>query len=289
MPELINAWDSCIGREQSHEDRVDARLVARWCATFDRTAPADGHAPQGLHWCLGLPDAATAALGPDGHPLRDDSAASFLPPVALPRRMWASSAMEFHAPLPAGAAVRRVSRIAAITARKGAGGPLVFVDIEHRTSAGDALLVSETQTVVYRDAAPAGAAPVPPPPGPARFDPSGWALTRAIVPSSVLLFRYSALTFNSHRIHYDLAYARDAEGYRGLLVHGPLTASLLLDLARRHLGDNRLASFRFRALSPAIAGETLNLALRQTSDGLALAACAEDQRVIMEASAVIGQ
>jgi 3-methylfumaryl-CoA hydratase len=283
----MGEWDPWIGREELRRDRVDPGLVARWCATLDRDAPGDGTAPQGLHWCLGLPDAPTAALGADGHPQRSDTPGAFLPPVPLPRRMWASSAVQFHAPLPVGAATTRTTRIAAITTKQGGSGTLVFIDLAHETRGGDVLLVSETQSLVYRAAAPAGAAAVPPPPGPARFDAAAWTVVRSIDPSPPLLFRYSALTFNSHRIHYDLAYATGEEGYRGLVVHGPLTASLLLDLARRHLGDNRLTTFRFRGTSPAIAGEPLHLALCQDGGALALGAFAADGRQVMDASATI--
>lgn len=282
-------WDAWIGREECRTDRVDSGLVARWCATLDRDLPGDDFAPQGLHWCLGLPDAQTAALGADGHPRRDDSPAAFLPPVPLPRRMWAGSTVQFHAPLPIEATVTRQSQIAAITTKQGGSGTLVFVEVAHRTCAGDTLLVSETQSLVYRAAAPAGATPVPPPVGTTRFDAGPWSVVRTIAPTPPLLFRYSALTFNSHRIHYDLAYATGDEGYRGLVVHGPLTASLLLDLARRVLGENRLATFRFRCTSPAIAGEPLHLACRQDGDVWLLGAFADDGRQVMEATATARQ
>jgi len=281
----MGEWDAWIGREEVRHDRVDRGLVARWCATLDRDPPTDGTAPQGLHWCLGLPDAPTGTLGPDGHPQRSDAPDAFLPPVPLPRRMWAASAVRFHAPLPLDAAITRRSRIAAITTKQGASGTLVFVDLAHETHSDETLLVSETQSLVYRAAAPAGAALVPPPPGTARFDAAAWTLVRTIEPAPPLLFRYSALTFNSHRIHYDLAYATGEEGYRGLVVHGPLTASLLLDLARRHRGDNGLATFRFRGTSPAVAGEPLHLALREDAGALVLGAFAADGRQIMDATA----
>jgi 3-methylfumaryl-CoA hydratase len=283
----MGAWDAWIGRSEQREDRVDPGLVARWCATLDREPGDDGSAPQGLHWCLGLPDAPTAALGPDGHPRRDGARDSILPPVPLPRRMWASGAVNFHAPLPIGAVIVRTSRVAAITEKQGGSGTLVFIDIAHETRNGDTLLVSETQSMVYRAAMPAGSPPAPPLPGPGRFDAAAWTRMRTLEPAPPLLFRYSALTFNSHRIHYDLPYATGEEGYRGLVVHGPLTASLLLDLARRHLGDNRLTSFRFRGTSPAIAGEPLHLGLREDAGALTLGAFAGDGRVVMEATARI--
>ncbi|WP_225206141.1 FAS1-like dehydratase domain-containing protein [Novosphingobium huizhouense] len=277
------SFDAWIGREERRTDRVSDGLLARWCATLDRPVPAA--IPQGLHWCLCLPDAPTAGLGGDGHPLRDDSPDSFLPPVPLPRRMWASSKVDFLAPLSAGAAIERISRVASVREKSGNSGLLVFVDVEHETRADGVAAVREVQSLVYRAAAPADAPPAPPPPGPARFEASGWDAVRTLTPSEALLFRFSALTFNSHRIHYDLPYATAGEGYRGLVVHGPLTATLLLDLARRELGDNALARFAFRGTSPAICGEDLHLALRREGDALTLGAFAGDGRQVMDASA----
>ncbi|WP_120718138.1 FAS1-like dehydratase domain-containing protein [Tsuneonella amylolytica] len=277
------AW---IGREEMANDRVDAGLVARWCAALDRAAPQGGFAPQGIHWCLGLPRAATADLGADGHPRRDGSPASFLPPVALPRRMWAGSSVEFRRPLRIGEEVERRSVVKSITPKSGSAGELCFVEVAHETSGEDGPAIAEVQTLVYREAPPPGSPPAPPPAGAGRFDAGGWSAVRTLVPDAPLLFRYSALTFNSHRIHYDLPYAREEEGYRGLVVHGPLTATLLLDLARRELGEQPLARFAFRGLSPAVHGEPLHLALR-TGDGgeLELGAFAGDGRPVMSATA----
>ena len=282
----MSQWQAWIGREDRREDRIDPGHFARWCAALDREAPADGTAPQGFHWCLGLPDAPTAQLGPDGHPLRSDSPDSFLPPIPLPRRMWASSKVEFVQPLRVGEAVSRLSRVQSIAEKNGGTGQLVFVDIAHETSGASGLAVREVQTVVYRAPAEPGTPPAPPPSGEGRFDASDWQAHRALAPAEPLLFRYSALTFNSHRIHYDLPYATAHENYRGLVVHGPLTASLLLDLARRELGDNALKAFAFRGVSPAICGEDLHLVLRRTGDALELGAFAADGRQVMSASAV---
>ena len=278
-------WSAWIGREETRRDRVNPGHLARWLATFDRDSPGDGAVPQGFHWCLCLPDAATGSLGPDGHPLRDDSPASFLPPLPQPRRMWASSKVEFLAPLRAEQAIERRSRVKAITEKSGSSGSLVFVEIAHEMVADGTLAVREVQTLVYRDPPPPGSPSSPPPLGDGRFDPVAWDTVREVVPGEALLFRYSALTFNSHRIHYDLPYATEQEGYRGLVVHGPLTASLLLDLARRELGDNALAKFAFRGVSPAICGEMLNLALRRNENGWELGAFASDGRQVMSASA----
>lgn len=283
----MSDWDQWVGREEARQDRIDPATLARWLATLDRATPGDGTAPQAFHWCLALPDAPTATLGADGHPVRDDSPESFLPPIPLPRRMWAASKVEFVSPLRPGQAVTRTSRVASITEKTGGSGRLVFADVAHETHADGALSVRETQSIVFREAAPANARPAPPPPGDGRFDGAAWDAHRTLVPTEPMLFRYSALTFNSHRIHYDLPYATNGEGYRGLVVHGPLTATLLLDLAARHFGDNRLTRFAFRGTSPAICGEVLHLTLRGDGDAVELGAFASDGRQVMAASATL--
>ena len=281
----MSEWNAWGGRGAARLARTGgARLPSGW-APLAPPRPADGTVPQGFHWCLCTPDAATAQLGPDGHPLRDDSPDSFLPPVPLPRRMWASSKVEFLAPLRSGQAVKRVSRVASVTAKQGGSGSLVFVDVAHETFGEDALAVREVQSLVYRDAAPADAPLSPPALGEGSFDASAWDAHRIVVPSEPLLFRYSALTFNSHRIHYDLPYARDVERYRALVVHGPLTSTLLLALAQRELGDNALKTFAFRGVSPGMCGEELNLAMRKTETGYELGAFAADGRQVASASA----
>jgi 3-methylfumaryl-CoA hydratase len=280
-------WSGWIGRSRTQSDRVDPALVQRWCATLDRALPDGDETPQGLHWCLALPDAPTASLGEDGHPRREHDPDGLMPPIALPRRMWAAGTLQFHATMQPGTTVTRQSRVTAINEKTGSSGPLAFVDVAHDWSAGDRLLISETQTIVYRAAAPANAPPSPPPPGPGMFDAAAWTRVRSLVPGAALLMRYSALTFNAHRIHYDWRYATGAEGYRGLVVHGPLIASLLLDLARQQVGDNALTGFAFRAVSAAIADEALHLALRQAGEGLVLQATADDGRVLMTATATL--
>ena len=281
----MGTWNAWIGREEVRTDQVDAGSVSRWLATFDRDAPVDGTVPQGLHWCLCLPDTPTGQLGPDGHPLRLDGPDSFLPPVPLPRRMWASSKVEFLAPLKLREAVKRTSRVLSVTEKSGASGQLIFVDVAHDLAGEAGVAVREVQSIVYRDAAAPDAPLSPPTLGDARFEATGWRSHRMLMPSESLLFRFSALTFNSHRIHYDLPYAQNEERYRGLVVHGPLTATLLLDLARRELGDNALASFSFRGLSPAIADEALHLMMREEDGAIELAAFADDGRHVMAASA----
>lgn len=279
-------WDAWIGRTETRMDRLDAGMATRWLAMLDRDVAADGVMPQAIHWALCLPDAPTAQLGPDGHPLRDDSPDSFLPPVPLPRRMWASSKVAFFAPLKIDDTITRTSKVLSVTAKSGGSGDLVFVEVEHQTNTQDGPAVREVQSIVYRGAAPAGSAPVPPPPGSELFDPTGWDAHRTLVPTEPLLFRFSALTFNSHRIHYDLPYATDVERYRGLVVHGPLTATLMLDLASRQFGNNALSGFAFRGLSPAICGELLHLVMRENDAEIEFGAFADDGRAVMAASAI---
>ena len=281
----MSIWDAWIGREEVRTDRIDNGLVARWLATFDRSAAGIDTVPQGLHWCLCVPDAATAQLGPDGHPARDDSPKSFLPPVPLPRRMWASSKVDFFAPLHVGEAVTRTSRIQSITEKSGGSGQLLFVDVAHETLGESGIAVREVQSIVYREAAEPNAALSPPENGVGSFDAEGWSSHRMLTPSEPMLFRFSALTFNSHRIHYDLPYAQGEERYRGLVVHGPLTATLLLDLARREYGDDALAHFSYRGLSPAICGESLHLVMRGSGNDIEMAAFAADGRQVTAATA----
>ena len=283
----MSEWDAWIGREQRQTDRLDPAFAARFLATFDLAWPRQSLMPQGVHLCLCAPDVPTRLLGEDGHPRRHDGLGGFLPPIPLARRMWASSSFAFHRPIQIGNAIERVSRIAAIAAKEGASGALVFVEIDHETKADGALAVAERQTLVYRAAVPADAPLSPPEPRAQSFDPAGWDTHRVLTPDPPLLFRYSALTFNTHRIHYDLPYARDFERYRGLVVHGPLTASLLLQLAGAQFGQNRLASFSFRGVSPAIAGETLHLVMRGAGDMLEMAAFAGDGRQVAKAEAVL--
>lgn len=283
----MNNWDAWIGREEIRRDHVEPAAVTRWLAALDRAAPADGHVPQAFHWCLCLPDAPTAILGADGHPARQDSDDSFFPPISLPRRMWAASKVEFLRPLKIGQAIRRISRLVSITEKQGSTGPLVFAEVAHETHADGAVAVRESQSIVFRQAAAIGTPQVPPQPGGPPFDPTEWSAHRSLVPGEALLFRYSALTFNAHRIHYDLPYATKEEGYRGLVVHGPLTATLLLDLAQRQFGDNSIRHFAFRGVSPAICGEDLHLALRGDGGSIEIGAFSRDGRQVMSAKATL--
>ena len=272
-------WTDWIGRSETRSDVITPGLLRRFCATFDM--PVTEKIPQGLHWCLCLPDAATAELGTDGHPAKG----GFLPPIPLPRRMWASSSVSFEQPLQLGDEVSRVSTIAAVEEKSGRSGDLVFVALDHETRVADRSAIRERQNVVYREpvenAAPALAIDAGP------VDLSGWEWQQKLMPNAPLLFRYSALTFNSHRIHYDRPYAVGEEGYAGLVVQGPLMATLLLNLAAGELGASRLSHFSFRGQSPAIVNQAIDLVGRQQGENIILAVLGDDGREIMTAQGAI--
>jgi 3-methylfumaryl-CoA hydratase len=270
-------WQNWIGRTQEQSDLLTPALLARFRATINSRENGDV-APQGIHWCLCLPDTATSELGEDGHPQKG----GWLPPIPLPRRMWASSKVTFHATICARDAIIRRSTIANITEKTGSSGLLVFVDIDHNTFANGTVAVTERQTLVYREASTA--APIP---RPANIAPdlSGWDWHHSLTPSEPMLFRYSALTFNSHRIHYDRPYAVEAEHYSGLVVHGPLTATLLLDLAAQALAANQLKHFAFRGQSPAFAGEPIHLVGKTNGSAITLAVLGGNGRMVMSAEA----
>jgi 3-methylfumaryl-CoA hydratase len=273
----MGEWNDWIGKTQEQSDILTPALLTRFRATIDSSEQEDV-APQGIHWCLCLPDTATAELGEDGHPRKG----GWLPPITLPRRMWASSSVAFLQPIKVRDNITRRSAIANITEKSGNSGPLIFVDIDHDTLANTALAVRERQTLVYRAAVTTASMARPDEEEP---DLSDWDWHRSLVPSETLLFRYSALTFNNHRIHYDRPYASEIEGYRGLVVQGPLTATLLLDLAGRMIGTNRLNHFSFRGQSPAFAGDRLWLVAKRTDHTLTLVALGNDGRTVMMAEA----
>lgn len=276
----MSDYSEWLERQETRVDVVTEEAVSRFRATLD-TAPVDG-VPQGFHWCTTLPLTPTEALGTDGHPPKG----GFLPPIELPRRMWAASKVEFLSPIPLGAVIERTSRVSSITEKAGKTGALVFVEVMHQIKANEQEAINETQTIVYREAT-TKKSPLPPDslPDGGLVDLSEWDWTRALTPQATHLFRYSALTFNSHRIHYDRDYAEQEELYPGLVVQGPLMATLLLDHAARKFGPDALAAFSFRGLSPAFAGQDLHLVGRGDRD-LALRVIGADGRTVMEASAV---
>jgi 3-methylfumaryl-CoA hydratase len=243
-----------IDRQETAEDVCEPRRVADMAATLDLdAAPGTGdRLPPGWPWMFFNPMVRARDLGPDGHPRRG----GFLPPVPLPRRMWAGGRLEFLAPIPVGAALHRESRILSVEPKSGRSGQMVFVVVRHRLRAGATPCLIEEHDIVYREAPPPDAAPVPAPPAPPATD-AVWR--RRILPDPVLLFRYSALTANGHRIHYDQPYVTGSEGYPGLVFHGPLTATLLMALAEAGLGKP-LRRFEFRNRSPLFADAAFDIA-----------------------------
>lgn len=242
-PDLTSLRD-WVGRAETRADQLTATPVAALSATLDRDdpLPAPGTVlPPLWHWLFFTPLTRHGEIGEDGHAKRG----GFLPPVPLPRRMWAVGRLDFLQPLRVGESVTRVSTIKDVTVKEGRSGALVFVCVRHEFSNAQGLALSEEHDIVYRDA-PQPGAPAPEP----NAAPRDEQFSREIVPDPVLLFRYSALTFNGHRIHYDRSYVTGVEGYPGLIVHGPLIATLLLDLLRRQLPDARVQRFSFKAVRP---------------------------------------
>ncbi len=253
MTKYLEDW---IGRTRQVTEVIDlVRTRMMHAAMAGRPAALDGEEPQidavlppGWHWLWFNEFRPAAELGPDGHPARGD----FLPPIDLPRRMWAGSRITFHAPLRIGEEVSRTSRIASVKEKSGRSGRLCFVTVVHRLTVGDTARITEEQDLVYRQATGAPRPPGEPAPAEAMS-------SHEITPDPVWLFRYSALTSNGHRIHYDADYVRDVEGYPGLVVHGPLTATLLMRLAVS-LTSAALTEFSFRAVSPLFVTEPFTIA-----------------------------
>jgi 3-methylfumaryl-CoA hydratase len=233
-----------VGKTETASDQVTAAPVAALAATLgvDAPAPQPGDAvPPLWHWLYFLPILKRSELGPDGTAAHG----KFLPPIELPRRMWAGGRFEFHHPMRVGETYTRVSQITDVEHKEGRTGALVFVTVRHEIRSAEGVALVEEQDIVFRERAKPGAAATVSQPAPA--DP---AWERTIHPEAVLLFRYSALTFNSHRIHYDRRYATEVEGYPGLVVHGPFIATLLLDLLRRSVPGAKVARVAFRAVRP---------------------------------------
>jgi 3-methylfumaryl-CoA hydratase len=238
-----------IGRSEEKTDVVTAHLARGLRATLfmeiGDPKPGDA-APFTAHWCLAQPVYPMSQLGPDGHPTRG----GFLPPVPLPRRMWAGGELEFIEPLRVGDEMNRSSRISDVTMKSGSTGALCFVSVQHEISSPRGIAIRERQDIVYRDVAPTGQNPAPArpaaPPSPAKHRESHMA-------DEVLLFRYSALTFNGHRIHYDRDYVTKVEGYPGLIFHGPMQAAFLVEFAAKLHGGAAPKKFVYRGVQPLFA------------------------------------
>lgn len=240
----MDELNKCIGRKMERRDVISERLIAEFEATFSPHLFANGAVPLGAQWCLSPDIVAADQIGGDGHP----KLGAFLPDVGLPRRMWAGGEVTFHGHFSLGDVVKKHSEIADVSFKEGKSGKLCFFKINHHYFVGDRLIVAERQDVVYREAATEPSVNAPQP----TVSPQGdvWRVT----PTSTMLFRYSAMTFNGHRIHYDDPYARHVEFYEGLVVHGPLQATLMINLAATLLGQVP-KTFSYRGISPLILGE----------------------------------
>jgi 3-methylfumaryl-CoA hydratase len=255
-----------IGRTEEKTDIVTAQLVAglRSVLFLDVGKPKDGDAaPLTAHWCLTLPVVPMSEVGPDGHPNRG----GFLPPVPLPRRMWAGGAINFAEPLRVGDVVTHTSTIKDLTLKEGSTGLLCFVSVDHVYRTPRGVAIRERHDIVHCEMPTGGqsATPAKPPAAPAAAQHSERHLA-----DPVLLFRYSALTFNGHRIHYDRDYVTKVEGYPGLIVHGPLQAALLIELAAKLNGGRAPATFVYRGLQPLFDGSEFSVNASEISAGLDL-------------------
>jgi 3-methylfumaryl-CoA hydratase len=280
---LLQRW---TGQTETSNDTVRPEAVAALAATLDSaTTPREGDKlPPLWHWINFWALAPQSQLGEDGHPRRG----GFLPPVPLPRRMWAGGRLQFHRDVPVGAAVTRRSTILSVTAKQGASGPLAFVTVRHEISHAGQLAITEEHDIVYRDM-PAGTDGLTAKPAPGKPAPADPAWRRAVTPDPVMLFRYSALTFNGHRIHYDRSYVTSVEGYPGLVVHGPLIATFLLEALRSEIPAARIRSFTFRAVSPLFDTEFFAVCGKPSPDGATVFLWAENARgeLAMQAEAVL--
>lgn len=239
-------WREWVGRSETRCEVLDPESLRRFAAALGEDLDIEHRQPSLAHWAFFLPVASSSGIGVDGHPKRG----GFLPPVSLPRRMFAAADMEFFGPLMLGADATRVSTVRDLSHKTGRSGELVLVEVEHRIEQAGEPCVIERQMIVYREAGGAISAIAPvkivPAPGDAEWS-----------PTTVDLFRFSAVTFNSHRIHYDLPYATREEGYPGLVVHGPFTAARLY----RHAARDRVrpTAFAFRAIAPIFCGQPVRL------------------------------
>jgi 3-methylfumaryl-CoA hydratase len=279
MEHDFKAW---IGRSETVHDPLATPQAQAVQAMLDSDAPAlgDGDAlPLAWQWFHFLPRAPQALLDSDGHPQRG----GFLPPIPYPRRMFAGARMKALAPLVIGEPAERIGTVRDVALKSGKSGALAFVTVEYRFVQRGVTCIEEEQDIVYREPGPPVPAPVA-----AELPPlAEGAWSCSLVPDTRLLFRFSALTFNAHRIHYDRPYAMAEEGYPGLVVHGPLTALLLLDLVRRN-STRPVAGFMFRGLAPLFDGHVLRLVGRLVDDSVELEAQGADGRIALAATATLG-
>jgi len=271
--DYLRTW---IGKQDCGSDVITAELLKRFRATLSGYTQVTTQIPLGIHWCLAQPAVTHGDLGVDGHPAKG----GFLPPVPLPRRMWASSRLQFHKSPSVGSALDRTSTIADVVLKHSiSSGPLVFVHIDHEYVQSEEILIQERQTIVYRQASAFKQ--------PEAQQPNDSPRSLTILPDATLLFRYSAITFNGHRIHYDYNYTTNEEGYPGLVVHGPLMATLLMNLAQANRPISPMRKFEFRGVAPAFADNPLQLAITD-DDGESLEVRNHESALVMSARVQFG-
>ena len=267
-----------IGRSTQVSDTVTAQLTKGLRATLflEIGEPMVGDAaPITVHWCLGQPVVAMSELGPDGHPARG----GFLPPVPLPRRMWAGGELEFVGALRVGDEVTRTSRIADVTLKTGSTGTLCFVAVDHLIATSRGTAIRERQDIVYRNVSPAASGSMK------SVSPPAAQHRETHMADAVLLFRYSALTFNGHRIHYDRDYVTRVEGYPGLIFHGPMQAALMVEFAAKLRGGRVPKKFSYRGVQPLFEGSEFSVNANITDAGMELWTANSERQPTMKATA----
>jgi 3-methylfumaryl-CoA hydratase len=273
---VAETWQEWVGRRETATGQAGEFQARGLAALLDGAdAPRDGNALPVLgYWFLHLPTVPMSAIGPDGHPRRG----GFLPPIPLDRRMWAGSRIQCLSDIRVGDKIEKTSTILKVAEKHGKTGPMVFVTVGHRLEGPRGPVAEEEQDIVFL-AMPEKFEPPPGQPLPASLE---WTQAQAIDP--VMLFRFSALTFNAHRIHYDIRYAQEAEKYPGLVVHGPLQALLLFDAALKRYPGRKIASYAFRSLRPLFDFDRITLSGRATESGLELFTANGDGHIGMQAT-----
>lgn len=280
-----SAW---VNRSKTITDTASATARTGLAGILPHGLSHAANNPQRLfplgHWLQFVPTEPLAELGEDGHPRLGD----FMPPLQLPRRMWAGSRIEFVDGIEVGDELERTTTIESITPKRGSTGELCFVVLRHDITAGGRAALVERQTIVYREAAVSDSEPAARPPRRVEGETEGWDWVQSVTPNEIMLFRYSALTYNSHRIHYDPPYATGVENYPGLVTHGPLSASLLIDAFLHETPDADVVSYEFSARSPVFVGEKLRLCGKAIESGAGhraqeLAVIAPDSQVAITA------
>lgn len=248
-----------IGNQEKRTETIHQQSLDGFAALMDQDVPASSFVPAGGHWMYFLPNDRQSNLAIDGHSYKG----GFLPPVELPRRMWAGGRLTFNRPIKSGDVIDKISTVKSVAEKDGRTGKLVFVTVEHELTGPDGRYIHEEHDVVFREAADPNAPTKEPEKASTDFD---WSET--ITPDPVMLFRYSALTFNGHRIHYDRDYVMQEEGYPGLIVHGPLIGTLLMKLAVENMDGKSLKNFEFRNFNPVFDTAPFKICGKQIEEGL---------------------